>query len=85
MPSPPYMAQNEAEQASRNNAPARRSVNRGVDARWIEGCNDDTSCLAEWQALDSRIDSSSLPRNHRRGAIECRKAAKVHFGEHGRT
>jgi hypothetical protein len=88
MVSPQYLAQYQAERDQRNNAPARRSVSRDVDQVWIKGWNGGSSYLAEWHALDNRIDSSSVCANHRKGSIdyrECRKAAKVHFREQCRT
>lgn len=87
MVSSQYLAQYHADQATPSHVPARRSANREVDRikieRWGGGYY-----LAEWHALDNRIDSSSLCVNHRRGSIdyrECRKAAKVHFREQCRA
>ncbi|WP_324732921.1 hypothetical protein [Pseudomonas paeninsulae] len=84
MVSAQYLAQYQTEQANRSRAPARRSAGREVDVKRIKAWNGGGSYLAEWHALDNRIDSSSVCRNHRRGSIdyrECRKAAKVHFRE----
>ena len=88
MVSKQYLAQYKADQAKRSHTPAQRSANRDVDMKWIKGWDGDTSYLAEWHALDNRIDSSSVCINHRRGSIdyrECRKAAKVHFREQCRN
>lgn len=88
MVSPQYLAQYKAERASRSSAPARRSASRDIDQVWIRSWNGGSSYLAEWHALDNRIDSSSVCANHRKGSIdyrECRKAAKVHFREQCRT
>ncbi|MDX1722315.1 MAG: hypothetical protein R3355_04280 [Pseudomonas sp.] len=44
--------------------------------------------LAEWHALDNRIDSRRVCVKHRRGSIddsEYRKAAMVHFREQSRA
>lgn len=88
MVSAQYLAQYKSDQANRSRTPARRSVSRDVDVKWIKGWNGGTSYLAEWHALDNRIDSSSVCVNQRRGSIdyrECRKAAKVHFREQCRA
>jgi len=79
-----YLAQYQAEQANRSQASGRRSISRNVDVQWIKGWDGGTSYLAEWHALNNRIDSRSVCANHRRSSIdyrECRKAAKVHFRE----
>lgn len=83
-----YLAQYQADQAKRSRTPAGRSASREVDKVWIERWGGGGSYLAEWHALDNRIDSSSVCVNHRRGSIdyrECRKAAKVHFREQCRA
>lgn len=88
MVSAQYLAQYQADQTNRGRAPARRSASREVDKVWIERWGGGGSYLAEWHALDNRIDSSSVCVNHRRGSIdyrECRKAAKVHFREQCRA
>lgn len=79
-----YLAQYQADQANRNNAPARRSASAEVTRVEIRSWDGNKSYPAEWHALDNRIDSRSVCINHRRGSIdyrECRKAAKVHFRE----
>ena len=79
-----YLAQYQADQANRSNAPARRSASAEVTRVSIRSWDGDKTYPAEWHALDNRIDSRSVCINHRRGSIdyrECRKAAKVHFRE----
>ena len=88
MVSAQYLAQYKADQANRSSTPARPSANRDVDVTRIKSWDGGGSYLAEWHALDNRIDSSSVCLNHRRGSIdyrECRKAAKVHFREQCRA
>ncbi|MDX1365935.1 hypothetical protein [Pseudomonas sp.] len=83
-----YLAQYHTDQANRSRTPARRSGSREVDVKRIKGWNGSGYYVAEWHALDKRIDSSSVCVNHRRGSIdyrECRKAAKVHFREQCRA
>lgn len=82
MVSADYLAQYQAEQAKRNKAPARRSAEREVNRQWIRKWDGNGQFLAEWQAVDNRIDGGSVCANHKRGSIdyrECRKAAKQYF------
>ena len=65
-----------------------KQVSRERTSRWIKSWNGGSSYLAEWHALDNRIDGTSVCANHRKGSIdyrECRKAAKQHYHEECRT
>ena len=82
MVSADYLAQYQAEQTKRSNTPARRSAEPEVSSQWIRKWDGNGQFLAQWQAVDNRIDSSSVCANHKRGSIdyrECRKAAKQYF------
>lgn len=78
-----YLAEYREQRAAERQAPARRaSIDNEI--RWIRGWDGSARYLAQWQAVDNRINGSSVCANHRAGSIdyrECRKAAKVHFRE----
>jgi hypothetical protein len=70
------------------NQSTQRTTTRDTTAKWIKSWNGGSNYLAEWVAVNNRIDSSSVCANHRRGSIdyrECRKAAKQHYHEECKT
>jgi len=74
--------------APTTNQSTQRTTTRDTTAKWIKSWNGGSNYLAEWVAVNNRIDGRSVCANHRKGSIdyrECRKAAKQHYHEECRA
>lgn len=68
--------------------PVKRTVQIERDSQWIDKWSGGARYLAEWTAINNRIDSTSVCANHKRGSIdyrECRKGAKQFFKKQCRS
>lgn len=89
-PASTYTPPTYAQAASASNSSQRTSstASRERNSKWIKSWNGGSNYLAEWVAVNNRIDSRSVCANHRKGSIdyrECRKAAKQHYHEECRA